>query len=187
MGRGGDSGFRRVTASPHLPFSHSPPLGMQHRKFPKSIWPIVGVCAAMLSGCGQAPPAHFRLDMTSVVDKQLSRPHQEQIANVLGAMFGTPDEPFALAETGLSQRRLRMAAGPVQSDNLEAKRGLYRRHCAHCHGISGDGRGPTAGILNPYPRDYRKGLFKFKGTQYAAKPTHEDLRRIVSDGIPGTA
>ena len=29
---------------------------------------------------------------------------------------------------------------------------LYREHCAHCHGISGDGVGPTAVFLNPYPR-----------------------------------
>ena len=185
--RAGDTACGRAHWSPHLPLSPSPTLGMHHTRFPKRIRLLIGACVAMLTGCGQAPPAQFRLDMTNVVDKQLARPHQAQIANVLGAMFGTPDEPFALGETGLSQRRLHMAAGPVQSNDLGAKRGLYRRHCAHCHGISGDGRGPTAGILNPYPRDYRKGKFKFKGTQYAAKPTHEDLRRIVHDGIPGTA
>jgi mono/diheme cytochrome c family protein len=58
----------------------------------------------------------------------------------------------------------KMAAGPVWSDEPSAKHGLYRRHCAHCHGISGDGHGPTAMLLNPYPRDYRPALFKFKGT-----------------------
>jgi mono/diheme cytochrome c family protein len=155
--------------------------------FAKSFRPIVVVFIAMFAGCGQTPAPQFRLDMTNVVDKQLARPHQEQVANILGAMFGTPDEPFAMDETGLNERRLDIAAGAVQSNNLGAKRGLYRRHCAHCHGITGDGRGPTAGILNPYPRDYRKGIFKFKGTQYAAKPTNDDLRRIVHDGIPGTA
>ncbi len=142
---------------------------------------------AMLSGCGRSDPPVFRLDMTNVVAKQIARPHQEQIANVLGAMFGTPNEPFAMQETGLNQRRLDMAAGPVESTNLGAKRGLYRRHCAHCHGISGDGRGPTAGILNPYPRDYRPGVFKFKSTYTAAQPTDDDLRKTIHDGIPGTA
>ena len=57
----------------------------------------------------------------------------------------------------------------------------------HCHGISGDGAGPTAAYLNPYPRDYRPGIFKFKSTPKGMKPTHEDLRRILIDGIPGTA
>jgi mono/diheme cytochrome c family protein len=153
----------------------------------KAIWLFALLCVAMLAGCGQSPPPQFRLDMTNVIDKQLALSHQEQISNVLGAMFGTPDKPFAMSETGLSQRRLDMAAGPVRSTDLGAKHGLYRRHCAHCHGISGDGHGPTAGILNPFPRDYRKGIFKFKGTQYAAKPTHDDLKRILHDGIPGTA
>src|SRR5205807_5778428 len=66
-------------------------------------------------------------------------------------------------------------------------RGLYREHCAHCHGITGDGVGPTAAFLNPYPRDYRKGQFKFKSTPAGFKPTHADLKKIVLDGVPGTA
>jgi mono/diheme cytochrome c family protein len=80
-----------------------------------------------------------------------------------------------------------MAAGPVWSDESGGKHGLYRRHCAHCHGISGDGHGPTALIVNPYPRDYRPGVFKFKSTYTAAQPTEADLARVVHDGAPGTA
>ena len=80
-----------------------------------------------------------------------------------------------------------MAAGPVWSDQAGGKHGLYRRHCAHCHGISGDGHGPTAAILNPYPRDYRPGVFKFKSTYTAAEPTDDDLHRCLHDGVPGTA
>ena len=125
--------------------------------------------------------------MTNVVSKQIAPAHQEAIANILAAMFGTPDEPFAMPEMGLNSRMLTMAAGPVRSDDLRGKHGLYRRHCAHCHGISGDGRGPTAGILNPYPRDYRNGVFKFKSTYTAAQPTDADLRKTVQEGIPGTA
>jgi mono/diheme cytochrome c family protein len=140
-----------------------------------------------LAGCGQTDPPPFRLDMTNVVAKQIAPQHQEAIANVLAAMFGTPDKPFVLSETGLNQRELEMAAGPVWSDQDGAKQGLYRRHCAHCHGISGDGRGPTASILNPYPRDYRSGVFKFKSTYTAAQPTDEDLRKTIHDGIPATA
>jgi hypothetical protein len=76
-----------------------------------------------------------------------------------------------------------MAAGPVWSDEAGGKHGLYRRHCAHCHGISGDGRGPTAMILNPYPRDYRPGVFKFKSNFNPHQPTDDDLR-ILLDGVP---
>jgi mono/diheme cytochrome c family protein len=143
--------------------------------------------SVLLPGCAESEPPVFRLDMTNVVAKQIAPGHQQAIANILGAMFGTPDEPFALPETGLDQRMLTMAAGPVWGDAEGGKHGLYRRHCAHCHGISGDGLGPTSAILNPYPRDYRSGVFKFKSTYTAAQPTDDDLRRIVHDGIPNTA
>jgi mono/diheme cytochrome c family protein len=143
--------------------------------------------AVALAGCGKVDPPPFRLNMTNVVAKQIAPENQQAIANIMDAMFGTPNEPFAMPETGLNQRLLKMAAGPVWSDEVGGKHGLYRRHCAHCHGISGDGHGPTAAILNPYPRDYRPGIFKFKGTYSAAQPTTDDLKRVVHDGVPGTA
>jgi mono/diheme cytochrome c family protein len=148
---------------------------------------VSALLAATLVGCGKADPPPFRLNMTYVVAKRIPGEHQQEIANILGAMFGTPDEPSAPPEMGLNAVKLSMAAGPVWSDETGGKHGLYRRHCAHCHGISGDGHGPTAGILNPYPRDYRAGTFKFKSTYPAAEPTEEDLKKIVHDGIPGTA
>ncbi|HEY1064769.1 MAG TPA: c-type cytochrome [Pirellulales bacterium] len=64
--------------------------------------------------------------------------------------------------------------------------GLYRQHCAHCHGTTGDGDGPTATLLNPYPRDFRKGMFKFVSGKTGAQPTREDLHHTLSEGIVGT-
>jgi mono/diheme cytochrome c family protein len=65
--------------------------------------------------------------------------------------------------------------------------GLYRRHCLHCHGVSGDGAGPTADFLYPRPRDYRLGLFKFTSTANGAKPTRDDLRKTIRNGLHGTS
>jgi mono/diheme cytochrome c family protein len=66
---------------------------------------------------------------------------------------------------------------------------LYRRHCLHCHGLTGDGRGPTGPWVNPHPRDYRRGLFKFISTGAVGerKPRREDLYRIIHNGIDGTS
>jgi mono/diheme cytochrome c family protein len=123
-----------------------------------------------------------------MVSNQIIPKHQQAIANTLGAMFGTPDEPFVMPETGLDMRKLKMAAGPVWSSQpVGGKHGLYRRHCAHCHGISGDGLGPTARILNPYPRDYRPAVYKFKSNYNPNQPTDEDLRHVLLNGVPGTA
>lgn len=74
--------------------------------------------------------------------------------------------------------------GPGQV--LVRGRGLYATHCQHCHGVSGDGKGPTAQYLNPLPRDYRKGIFKFTVTQAAERASRSDLARTIEDGIPGT-
>ncbi|MBD3674769.1 MAG: c-type cytochrome [Planctomycetaceae bacterium] len=71
-------------------------------------------------------------------------------------------------------------------DKLKAGRALYMEHCMHCHGVSGDGNGPTAPYLNPRPRDYRLGQFKFKSTKPAEKIRRDDLSRIIKYGIPGT-
>ncbi len=144
---------------------------------------------SVLVGCDASSAPKFHLNMVQMVSDATPTPpeYQQQIADVLDAMFGTPDRPYVMAETGLDARKIRMAAGPAWSDEKGAKYGLYRQHCVHCHGISGDGRGPTALFLNPYPRDYRQGVFKFKSTYTAARPTMEDLHRIMVNGIPGTA
>ena len=143
--------------------------------------------ALAATGCGRTPAAAFRLNMVEAAKQRLSPEQEGQVNTILLAMFGTPDEPVALPETGLDAAKLQLAAGPVRSDIMGRKNGLYREHCVHCHGISGDGLGPTAAFLNPYPRDYRPGVFKFKSTERADKPTHEDLVRTLHNGIAGTS
>lgn len=160
---------------------------MEPRPLSIYCWSFIALCAVVVAGCAESSPPAFRLDMTRMVGNRISPDNQQAIADTLDALFGTPDKPFAMPETGLDQRKLNMAAGPVWGNRPGEKRGLYRRHCAHCHGINGDGNGPTASILNPYPRDYRPGIFKFKSTVLEALPTDEDLRRIVNEGVPGTA
>ncbi|MEX2168823.1 MAG: c-type cytochrome [Pirellulales bacterium] len=143
--------------------------------------------AAAAVGCGKTERPEFRLNMPEMVTAQIIPQHQQEIADTLAALFGTPDEPFALASTGLDVKKLRIAAGQVAGYEPGVKRGLYRQHCVHCHGINGDGHGPTAMILNPYPRDYRKGVFKFKSTYNPDRPANEDLYAVLHDGIPGTS
>lgn len=119
----------------------------------------------------------------------------EQSASIDGALavlFGTPNEPKLPADLPrladlCDLAALQQAAGPVASHEVGVVHGLYRRHCARCHGVTGDGRGPTALYQAPYPRDYRRGVFKWKSTYRDAAPTAADLDRIVEHGVPGTA
>ncbi len=74
----------------------------------------------------------------------------------------------------------------IVGEKLQNGRKHYMRHCMHCHGVTGDGNGKTAPYLNPRPRDYRLGIFKFTSTKATSKARRDDLKRIVKKGIPGT-
>lgn len=97
-------------------------------------------------------------------------------------------------ETGLASLSAAMEVAPAAGDEvivgggqkLVHGRGLYMRHCSHCHGTSGDGAGPTAQYLTPRPRDYRHGVFKFTSTDALSKASKDDLSRVLRNGIPGT-
>ncbi|MFK8113718.1 MAG: cytochrome c, partial [Rubripirellula sp.] len=106
---------------------------------------------------------------------------------------GTPDAPkwpAMMQEDApelVSEERLQRAAGPVSSEKDGTHLGLYREHCVVCHGLPGNGAGPASVFQNPYPRDFRAGVFKWKSTERASKPTREDLRQVLVHGVPGTA
>ncbi len=154
------------------------------------------VCLVGMCGCGSDSEfpmnrIHLRLQESRAGIEYDPR-QVEEITKVVTDLLGTPDEPrIAARSAGIDHvvdlGRLQAAAGPVGSDEAGRGRGLYRQHCVHCHGISGDGRGPTASFLNPYPRDFRRGTFKFKSTPIGFKPTDDDLHRVLRNGISGTA
>ena len=128
-------------------------------------------------------------------DKLANIAKLETLTTLTVAAFGEPNEPYLLPEVrwnaeekkGLDFKKITMAAGPTGGDDAKKQLGLFRQHCVHCHGVTGDGAGPTAAFLNPHPRDYRRGTFKFKSTGFNDKPTTADLKRTLIDGIPGTA
>jgi DMSO reductase family type II enzyme heme b subunit len=69
---------------------------------------------------------------------------------------------------------------------VEEGRAIYFRRCSFCHGLLGDGEGPAAKFLDPRPRDFTLGTFKFRTTESGELPTNEDLFRTVSRGLSGT-
>jgi len=62
----------------------------------------------------------------------------------------------------------------------------YQRYCVGCHGLRGDGQGPSAASMNPAPRDFTIGRFKFAGVLSGALPSDEDLLRTLRQGLRGT-
>ncbi|MFQ5693863.1 MAG: c(7)-type cytochrome triheme domain-containing protein, partial [Nitrospinota bacterium] len=78
---------------------------------------------------------------------------------------------------------------PIPSSPEMLKRGkaVYLRACAVCHGEEGDGKGPLAAQLNPKPRDFTTGLFKFRTTPSSSLPTDFDIFRTITNGVLGTS
>ena len=71
----------------------------------------------------------------------------------------------------------------------QAARGkrVYERRCLGCHGREGDGNGPAATFLDPRPRNFTLGSFKFRTTPSGSLPTDGDLYRTLTRGVRGTA
>jgi DMSO reductase family type II enzyme heme b subunit len=73
--------------------------------------------------------------------------------------------------------------------SLHAQRGkaVYDKWCAGCHGDTGAGDGFAATYMLPRPRDFTKGIYQIRTTASGELPTDADLRRVIDDGMPGTA
>ena len=69
---------------------------------------------------------------------------------------------------------------------IEEGKGIYFGRCSFCHGLLGDGEGPAAAYLDPRPRDFTLGTFKFRSTESGELPLDEDLFRTISRGLSGT-
>ncbi|MFQ5641360.1 MAG: c-type cytochrome [bacterium] len=63
---------------------------------------------------------------------------------------------------------------------------IYDRACVSCHGSLGDGEGSGAKYLDPLPRDFTRGVYKFRSTPSGELPTNKDLYRTITHGIPRT-
>lgn len=103
--------------------------------------------------------------------------------------FGTPAWPEVWHYDN-NQNKQAIAKLRLDEETLEAGSDLYRRHCLHCHGLTGDGRGPTGPWLSPSPRDYRQGLFKFVSNDPSygfRKARRADIRRTLDVGVEGTS
>lgn len=150
----------------------------------------------LIGGCNSEPkPLEFEPNLVYAMKYQMKEGVPTEQASedafwLVTEMFGTPENPKLptvvtedddLASV-VSLENLVKASGRIGEEG----RGLYQTHCVTCHGVTGNGRGELSATMNPYPRDYRKGVFKFKSTERGEKPTREDLAGLIKNGINGS-
>ena len=121
---------------------------------------------------------------------------REELNSVLVRHFGSPGKPRVGAA---DQPALATLAAELFLSPAELERGShqYRRSCLHCHGVAGEGAGATSAWLNPLPRDFRQGEYKFISTAehklksgfqpLKARPRRADLLRTLHHGLEGTS
>jgi mono/diheme cytochrome c family protein len=115
---------------------------------------------------------------------QASSTDRAAMKKALDEFFGTPAKPKAGPMETEDRELLKLS-----DESLAKGSKLYRIQCLHCHGVTGDGRGPTGRWVNPHPRDYRQSVFKFQSVDQskARTPHRNDLLRILENGVEGTA
>ncbi len=144
---------------------------------------ILLVVTALPIGCRRAEPPRFTpgpevveltADIEDAEELEVYKELQQGIAQQLRECTGTPDKPILLG-------------ADETTDKLKLGYSLYTYYCVQCHGVNGDGNGPVADHLNPKPRNYTLGIFKFTSTPYGTKPRRADLLQTIKRGVAGTS
>lgn len=78
-------------------------------------------------------------------------------------------------------------ARAADAEILAQGKRVYELQCAGCHGAEGNGRGPASDMLIVKPRDFTKGLYKFRTTPNGTLPTDADLYRTITKGVNRTS
>ena len=168
----------------------------------KSKWMLVlAGCVSFLAlaGCEQAEDLSPKFIPNKVYAYKIEYSEElpmdttsREVDAVLGELFGTPDNPKipkAISESDdfkavLDLEKLKTACGLTAG--LSSGESLYAKNCINCHGWEGSGRGPGSAGVDPYPRDFRVGVFKYKSTTRLSKPLKSDLIRTVRYGLAGS-
>ena len=78
-------------------------------------------------------------------------------------------------------------SGLVDQRRLQSGKREYELNCVGCHGAIGDGAGPAGRYLDPRPRNFRKGMFKFTSTPTGERPLRNDLLQTITRGLAGSS
>jgi mono/diheme cytochrome c family protein len=88
---------------------------------------------------------------------------------------------FALFVSMAALATLLAPTGALAGDAAAGK-APYTTNCVSCHGETGKGDGPVGQVLQPPPRDFSVGDFKFDTDEDGKPGTDADLKAIITKG-----
>lgn len=88
---------------------------------------------------------------------------------------------------GADQRMSRSGQPIHVKEQLALGKRAYMSYCSGCHGVKGDGKGPAAKWMQPLPRDFTSGVFKFTSVATGDLPTDQDIYQTITRGLRGSA
>jgi len=96
-------------------------------------------------------------------------------------MMRSPAQLLALL-LGVGFLALVIPATALGGGNAAEGKKTYDLLCMVCHGVTGAGDGPAGVALNPPPRNFTSGEFKFDGDKDGVIGTDEDLHIVIKKG-----
>jgi len=156
----------------------------------------------LLSGCGDAAYSegeryHFQpytmLEGTDTIKEYvLPKEKAKEMDELLINFFGTPLRPQVKCDEAQSE----LNELQLTPEKMAFGSKLFLAQCASCHGKEGNGTGKAAFKMDPKPRDYRFGKFKYVSTVRkdddgkpdtgkASYPARIDLHRTIKMGLDG--
>jgi mono/diheme cytochrome c family protein len=76
----------------------------------------------------------------------------------------------------------------LSADDRSTGQRTYDTYCVGCHGAEGRGNGEAAVFLNPKPRNFVNGSYKFfHFAESGPFPSDESLETTIRNGLPGSA
>jgi len=82
----------------------------------------------------------------------------------------------------LAATSIGLAGSAWAGGDAAAGKVLFEANCASCHGVSGKGDGPVGAALNPPPRDFTVGAFKFDPNGDGTPGEDADLVQVIKKG-----
>lgn len=75
----------------------------------------------------------------------------------------------------------------VSAGKLNAGEQIYKEYCMACHGVKGDGKGPSHKGMKVPPRDFTLGIYKFGQVASGDLPHDRHFYDLLTHGLNGTA